>query len=164
MTELPVVDQPARRSGALLDYLARRMRTAGQAVLEPLGLRPRHLLALTVLRDRGASSQQHLAEVLDIDSTNLVGLLNDLESDGLVQRRRSVQDRRRHDVVLTGAGRERLAAAELRLGATEDLVFAALSADEREQLYELLYRAVGGLAQVGGDGLPDPCGPDDSAC
>src|ERR1700679_2189960 len=113
MTELPVVDQPPRRSGPRLDCLARRRRTAGQAVLEPLGLRPRHLLALTVLRDHGASGQQHLAEVLDIDRTNLVLLLNELERERLVERRRSEEDRRRHVVELTTTGRELLARAEM---------------------------------------------------
>jgi MarR family transcriptional regulator, lower aerobic nicotinate degradation pathway regulator len=146
MTELPVVEQPPQHSGALLDYLARRMRSAGVEVLEPLGLRPRHLIALTVLRDHGASSQTHLADVLDIDRTNLVGLLNDLEDAGLVERRRSTQDRRRHDVVLTDAGRRRLAQAEMRLSATEDLVLGALSLPERETLHELLARAAEGLA------------------
>ena len=153
MTELPVVEQPAHHCGALLDYLARRMRSAGLEVLKPLGLRSRHLLALTVLRDHGASSQIHLAEILDIDRTNLVGLLNELEQAGLVQRHRSAQDRRRHDVVLTDPGRERLAQAEIRLGVTEDVVLAALSRPERETLYGLLARATEGLAG------PSPAGP-----
>ncbi|HEY3774774.1 MAG TPA: MarR family winged helix-turn-helix transcriptional regulator [Solirubrobacteraceae bacterium] len=146
MTELPVVEQPPQHSGALLDYLARRMRSAGVDVLEPLGLRPRHLITLTVLRDHGASSQSHLAEVLDIDRTNLVGLLNELEDARLVERRRSTRDRRRHDVMLTEAGRRALAQAEMRLGATEDMVLAALSPQERETLHHLLVRAAEGLA------------------
>jgi DNA-binding MarR family transcriptional regulator len=153
MADLPVVEQPAHHCAALLDYLARRMRTAGLEVLAPLGLRSRHVLTLTVLRDHGASSQIHLAEVLDIDRTNLVGLLNELEHDGLIERRRSAQDRRRHDVVLTATGRERLAAAELRLGVAEDVVLAALSTEQREELYALLARATGGLA-----------GPNAGAC
>ena len=53
---LPVVTQPTHRSGALLDHLARRMRLRTEAVLAPLGLRPRHLVALTVLRHLGLDS------------------------------------------------------------------------------------------------------------
>ena len=155
MTDLPVVEQPVHRSGALLDYLARRMRSAGQAVIEPLGLRSRHLIALTVLRDHGASSQIHLAESLDVDRTNLVGLLNDLESAGLVERRRSTEDRRRHDVELTTVGRERLAQAEMRLGAVEDVVLAGLDRGQRETLHALLAQAAGDLID-GGQCLGDP--------
>ena len=42
-------ETPEHRSGALLDHLARRMRLRSESVLAPLGLRPRHLVALTVL-------------------------------------------------------------------------------------------------------------------
>jgi DNA-binding MarR family transcriptional regulator len=146
VAELPVVEQPSHRCGALLDFLARRMRTVGVQTLEPFGMRPRHLLALTVLRDHGASGQQHLAEVLDIDRTNLVLLLNELEREQLVERRRSEEDRRRHVVELTTAGRELLARAEMALGATEEIVLGALDRQEREALYKLLARAVDGLA------------------
>ena len=45
------------------------MRLRTEAVLAPLGLRPRHLVALTVLRDRGGSTQQALAATLEMDGT-----------------------------------------------------------------------------------------------
>src|SRR5207248_11474822 len=123
---LPVVDQPLHRSGALLDHLARRMRLCAESVLAPLGLRPRHLVALTVLRERGECSQQALSTTLQMDGTNVVGLLNELEADDLIERRRSPQDRRRHVVELTDAGVRLLAKAEFALAAAEDEVLAAL--------------------------------------
>jgi MarR family transcriptional regulator, lower aerobic nicotinate degradation pathway regulator len=144
MPELPVVSQPVHRCAALLDHLSRRTRALGEEVLEPLGLRPRHLLTLTILRDHGGS-QQALAEVLHIDRTNLVGLLNELEDNGLIERRRSPEDRRRHVVELTTAGHETLARAEMALAAAEDVVFGALSTGERERLYQLLQKASSGL-------------------
>ncbi|MDG4793590.1 MarR family winged helix-turn-helix transcriptional regulator [Micromonospora sp. WMMD1082] len=133
--------QTERRSGALLDYLARRMRLRSESVLAPLGLRPRHLVALTVLRDAGDTSQQGLASTLQIDSTNIVGLLNDLETAGLVERRRSPEDRRRHVVSLTAAGVTRLDEAECALAGVEDEVLGALDQAERDTLYDLLRRA-----------------------
>jgi DNA-binding MarR family transcriptional regulator len=141
ITELPVISQPMRRSAALLDLLSRRMRAAGEKGLSTVGIRPRHLLALTILRDRGESSQADLAGTLLLDRTNLVGLLNDLENDGLIERRRSPEDRRRHTVVLTGDGRELLARAEFVLAAAEDIVLANLTAKQRDTLYELLAKA-----------------------
>ena len=130
-----------RRSGALLDLLSRRMRAVGESALQSQGLRPRHLLTMTVLRDSGESSQADLAGTLQLDRTNLVGLLNELENDGLIERRRSPEDRRRHTVVLTDEGRERLARAEFALAAAEDIVLANLSAKQRDTLYELLAKA-----------------------
>src|SRR6202021_2048700 len=122
MASQPVVSQPVHRSGALLDHLARRMRLRSEAVLAPLGLRPRHLVALTVLRDRGGSTQQALAATLEMDGTNIVGLLNDLEAKNLIERRRSPEDRRRHMVELTDAGAKQLAKVEFALSSVKDEV------------------------------------------
>ena len=111
-----------RRVGPLLDLLTRRMYAFGEAALRSVDLRPRHLLAMTVLRDFGESAQADLAGTLRLDRTNLVGLLNELEAEGLIERRRSPEDRRRHTVVLTDTGRERLARAEFAMSAAEDIV------------------------------------------
>jgi len=141
-----MVSAPAttHRSSALLDHLARLTRMRSEAALAPLGLRPRHLIALTLLRDHGPETQQALASALHIDPTNLVGLLNELETDGLVARRRSSEDRRRHIVELTARGARRLTRAEVGLAAAEDEVLGGLDADERETLYRLLARATSG--------------------
>ncbi|GGR64426.1 MarR family transcriptional regulator [Micromonospora fulviviridis] len=143
MAAVPV-EESEHRSGPLLDHLARRMRLRSESVLAPLGLRPRHLVALTVLRDSEGMSQQGLAGTLQIDGTNVVGLLNDLEAEGLVERRRSPEDRRRHVVSLTGAGAKRLREAECALAVAEDEVLGALEPAERDTLYELLRRASSG--------------------
>lgn len=148
MTSLPVVNQPAHRSGALLDHLARRMRLRAESVLAPLGLRPRHLVALTVLRERGECSQQALSTTLEMDGTNIVGLLNELEAEKLIERRRSPEDRRRHVVELTDTGIALLAKAEFALAAAEDEVLAALDATQRETLYSLLQQATSGDAVI----------------
>jgi DNA-binding MarR family transcriptional regulator len=141
MTSLPVVNQPPHRCGALLDHLTRRMRLRSESVLAPLGLRPRHLLVLTVLRDRRGSTQQDLATTLEMDSTNIVGLLNHLETKNLIERRRSPADRRRHVVELTDVGVKLLVKAECALAAVEDEVLSALDRVQRETLYSLLQQA-----------------------
>jgi DNA-binding MarR family transcriptional regulator len=149
------------------------MRVRSEAVLGPLGMRPRHLVALTVIRDAGEPGQQDLAGYLRMDRTNLVGLLNELEGDGLIERRRSAADRRRHTVGLTEAGRRRLAEAEFALGAAEGEVLAALSVDQRNALHDLLSQAlVAGDAACAapgdeGTGAGDGGGcvaPGDGAC
>jgi len=141
-----VIDQPARRVGALLDQVGRQLRQHSLPALDSLGIRPRHLLTLTVLRDRGGSSQADLAGLLQIDRTNLVGLLNELEVAGWIERRRSPEDRRRHLVELTSAGSELLSKAEFALAFVEDHVFGALDNEQRETLYELLQLAARGEA------------------
>jgi DNA-binding MarR family transcriptional regulator len=146
VVSLPVVNQPVHRSGALLDHLARRMRLRAESVLAPLGLRPRHLLTLTVLRDRAGCSQQALSATLEMDGTNIVGLLNELEAEKLIERRRSPEDRRRHVVELTDAGAQILAKAEFALAAAENEVLGALDDEQRETLYGLLQLASTGVS------------------
>jgi DNA-binding MarR family transcriptional regulator len=141
VASLPVDDPSAHRSGALLDHLARRIRLRAESVLAPLGLRPRHLVALTVLRGNGGCSQQALATMLEMDGTNVVGLLNELEAEALIERRRSPEDRRRHVVELTDAGVDRLCAAECALAVVENEVLGGLDATQRETLYRLLEQA-----------------------
>ncbi|MFF0366967.1 MarR family winged helix-turn-helix transcriptional regulator [Micromonospora sp. NPDC005087] len=138
------LDPSEHRSGPLLDHLARRMRLRSESVLTPLSLRPRHLVALTVLRDGGGTSQQALASTLSMDGTNIVGLLNDLEAMQLIERRRSPEDRRRHVVEITEDGAKRLSEAECALASAENEVLGALEAAERETLYQLLRRAASG--------------------
>jgi DNA-binding MarR family transcriptional regulator len=133
--------QTRHRSSALLDHLARLMHVRAESALAPLRLRPRHLVVLTVLRDQGSPTQQVLAAALQTDRTNLIGLLNELETDGLILRRRSSEDRRRHFVELTGEGTERLGEAEAALAEAENDVLGALDADQRETLYQLLAQA-----------------------
>src|SRR5258707_13600996 len=96
MTFQPVVSPPVHRSGALLDHLARRMRLRAESVLAPLGLRPRHLVALTVLRGRDGITQQAPSSTLGMDGPNAVGLLNEPEAQDLIERPRSPADRPRH--------------------------------------------------------------------
>lgn len=146
MASPPVHDQSAHRCGPLLDHLARRIRLRSESVLAPLGLRPRHLIALTLLRDVGGCSQQALTQTLEMDGTNVVGLLNDLEADGLIARRRSPEDRRRHVVELTDVGRKQLAKAERALAEAEGEVLRALDDKQLRHLYALLLQASGGRA------------------
>jgi len=146
MDQLPIVLQPRGHSGPLLELVARRIRAEAESEVESFDLRPRHVIALTLLDLVGEQSQSDLAEALRVDRTNLVGLLNELEAEGLILRRRAPQDRRRHIVELTPAGEERLGDAEKAIGAAEDEVLGALSDRQREQLFELLQQASAGRA------------------
>lgn len=131
-------------SAALLGHLARLARVHTEASLDQLGLRSRHLVALTVLREHAPATQQALAAALAIDRTNLVGLLNELERDGYVERRRSSEDRRRHIVELTPAGEQALQSAERATAQAEAELFHGLDEQERATLHTLLQRAAAG--------------------
>ena len=127
----------------LLEHLARVGRRAAEASMSPGGLRTRHLIALKLLCDQGPANQQELADALSLDPSNVVGLLNELEERELITRRRDRTDRRRHIVEMSPLGQDELTLAYARLNSVEDDLLSALSAEERDTLYNLLVRAVG---------------------
>jgi DNA-binding MarR family transcriptional regulator len=127
----------------LLEHLVRVARRSAEASMLPGGLRPRHLIALKLLSERGPVSQQGLADALSLDPSNVVGLLNELEERELITRRRDTVDRRRHIVDLSPLGDKELDHAYSGLSIIEDDLLRTLTADERATLYELLVRAVG---------------------
>jgi DNA-binding MarR family transcriptional regulator len=131
----------AARSTVLITRLARAMRRQFEQAVAPLGLRARHLVALTHLKDHGPSAQQTLIEVLGLDASNLVALLNELEDADLIVRRRDRADRRRGIIELSAGGERALEAVDRALEAVDDVVLASLSFEERATLNDLLARA-----------------------
>jgi len=109
---------------------------------ELLGMHLRHLMALSYVRDHDGGPQQELAEALCMDANNVVLLLNELEELGWISRQRDPQDRRRHLVSLTAAGRRALLAAEGAQETVEADVLRGLEPAERAILHELLARAL----------------------
>jgi len=137
--------------------VGRQLRARSEPVLDALGLRPRHLVTLTVLRNTGGMSQTDLADTIRIDRTNLVGLLNELETSGWIERRRSPEDRRRHIVELTTAGHEILSRAEFALAAAEDEVLSALDGSQRAALHDLLQEVVRDASCTEPSAVRDAC-------
>ncbi len=124
-------------AGMLLVKIGRAAERWYTEELKPTGLTPRHLGVLFEVRAR-PTSQQALIDSIGVDASKLVGLLNDLEADGLIVRRRDPEDRRRHIVEVSKEGRARLAAAEHAAGKVEERLFAGLDEEQRKQLHALL--------------------------
>jgi len=102
------------------------------------GLRPRHVQVLMQLDEAGSASQQDLLERLGLDPSALVGLLNDLEGDGLVERVRDPQDRRRHIVTLSDAGKNSIQLMHESLASVHDELFGSLNARDLGVLRRVL--------------------------
>jgi DNA-binding MarR family transcriptional regulator len=128
------------RVGYLLFRLGRTQ--AGQFVeaLEPLGLRPKHFALMNLADLSEGSSQQELGRKLGLDSSGLVSVIDYLEAQGLVERRRDATDRRRYAIHLTRAGRTKLSRALEAVKLRADELLAPLSQDERQTLHDLLAR------------------------
>ena len=124
----------------LIARLARAVRKRFELTLTPLGLRQRHVVALSYLRGHGPTAQQMLADQLCMDASSTVCLLNELEDNDLVVRARDRSDRRRALIELSPQGERALCEVDRVLQSVEDEILAGLDTDERAVLRRLLAR------------------------
>jgi DNA-binding MarR family transcriptional regulator len=108
--------------------------------IAPLGVEPRHVGMLTRLAANEGKAQQVIGDLIGLNPTQMVFLVDELESRGFVQRRRNPADRRSYALYLTDTGRDMLAKVQAAGEAHQARLGSSLSADEREQLSALLRR------------------------
>ena len=126
-------------AGMLLVKIGRFAERWFAEALKPSELTPKHVGVLLQVRAQ-PTSQQALIESVGVDPSKLVGLLNDLEAEGLIVRRRDPTDRRRHIVELSKEGQTQVAAAERAVAKVEERLFAGIDDEERAQLRRMLAR------------------------
>ena len=126
--------------GALSARVTRRLIDAERPLLAAHGLSMWAYIALSYLARQPAGTQLALAEGIRYDKTRLIGLLDELERDGLITRKPDPTDRRARTVNLTPAGKKRHAAAQADVRAMEDEFLGDLSATERDRLLRVLAR------------------------
>jgi len=124
----------------LLKRLGFAAKERSLASYEEIGLHPYHHAILLVVDEGSSETQGAIADRLGYDRGQLVGLLDELEDGGLVERRRDPEDRRRHIVRLTPEGKQTLRKVRALARQIEDDFLAPLSDKERAQLHALLLR------------------------
>jgi MarR family transcriptional regulator, lower aerobic nicotinate degradation pathway regulator len=129
-----LVDSPA----FLLGYLGFGTKAFAIDAFERAGANLHDLGTLALLDEGRRDTQAEIADALGLDRGQLVGVLDDLEAKGLVERHRDPKDRRRHMVRLTRAGKRRLAKLRTVLQSVEDEILRPLDARDRATLRQLL--------------------------
>jgi DNA-binding MarR family transcriptional regulator len=123
--------------------------------LAPLGLEPRQFGMLTRLAANEGTSQQAIGELIGLNPTRMVFLVDELEKQGLVERRRNPDDRRSYALYLTDQGRAKLSEARRVSIGHDREIGASLTGAQRRELAALL-RQVADEQGISGDSLPGP--------
>jgi DNA-binding MarR family transcriptional regulator len=132
----------AEFAGQLFFRLWRASHERTAEALESVGLTPPLFALLNVLGARRGAIQQEIGQLMGIDPSTMVSLIDQLESAGLAKRRTHPKDRRAREVSITPKGRRALERARGLAKRVEDDVLRGLSAAERGQLLTLLRRAL----------------------
>ncbi len=155
------------RCGYLIARAHELMFHRATAALVPLGLSPRDFGLLTALAMAQPCSQQRLAAIMGVSAPAVLAFIDELESAGLVSRRRNEADRRAYDLTLTDQGaavldKAREVALDLQAGIAQTLGEVA-DEDLRDLLAKVIMvgpfseQAADDLAvDRGSDLLPDP--------
>jgi DNA-binding MarR family transcriptional regulator len=125
-------------SAFLLKRLGWLIKDRSHDALESTGLTPQHHAVLSLLDEGTRETQGEIADTLGYDRSHLVGLLDELEDKGFVERQRDRGDRRRQLVSLTPAGKDMLGELRMIAKRVEKEFLAPLDAEEKRTLHALL--------------------------
>lgn len=115
------------------------------------GARGYHYRVLAALEDLGPASQATVGRRAEMDRSDVVATLNELEADDLVERAPDPDDGRRKVVTITAAGKRRLKLLDAVVADVQAKLLAPLSSDERARLISLLGRIAAPEPEVGRD-------------
>ena len=124
----------------LLYRAAEQSHSLANDMLARIELNARQVGILTLVIEREPMTQKALGDMLRIDRTTMVTLIDDLERKGFVVRQRHPRDRRAFLVWPTEPGREVKVEAIAILDEQQRRFLAPLMAAERHQLGALLKR------------------------
>jgi DNA-binding MarR family transcriptional regulator len=127
-------DELAMRVWFRLIRLEARMQVAITERLREIGLSVPQCDVLTTLTEQEGVSQQVLARRLYVTKGNISGLLDRLETAGLVERRSTQADRRQYEIYLTPVGRD---AAEKAIALQRAYIGSTFGRMDAGQLAEL---------------------------
>lgn len=130
-----------------LERLRRRTRDEVEAALGQRGLTLREYWVLTCLTTSHASSQSALCEVLAIDASDMVRLIDSLENRQWVKRERDPKDRRRQIVTSTKKGRNNQKNLLVLVREAEDRALDESTSKQLKHLRKLAQSIIGAPAE-----------------
>jgi DNA-binding MarR family transcriptional regulator len=131
-TARPSAESPRRDLAAMVVPLARALVAAEEPVLRAHRVSMWGYVVLTALTEQPVRTQAALAQAIGADKSRIIGVLDELQERGLIQRRPDPADRRVHLLSLTeSGGRLRESVREAIQRQEEDRVLSVLPAADR---------------------------------
>jgi|tagenome__1003787_1003787.scaffolds.fasta_scaffold20931678_3 DNA-binding MarR family transcriptional regulator len=136
----PLAEQPVGQLFALAARLSGSMwvRLLG----EHLGIGWTAFNVLSQLDAADGQTTKDIAQASMVAPSTLTGVVDTLEKDGLIERRRSDTDRRVIRLHLTGTGRQRLSGSAAKLATEFDELFDHVDADDEPVIRRFLLAAI----------------------
>ncbi len=110
-----------------------------------------HHVVLAAVADLGPLAQAELGRSVLLDPKDMVGVLNDLQADGFVDRAPDPKDRRKNAITITAEGKRLLTRCTRAAERANGELLAPLSTDERARFLEMLTR-ISGVTEEGAPG------------
>jgi MarR family transcriptional regulator for hemolysin len=127
-----------RRLGFLMHDVSRLRRIVFDEFMKPLGATRSQWWVLAYLSRHDGMIQSDLANVLDLGKAALGGLVDRLESSGLIERRPDGTDRRVKRVYLSSKGSQTVKEMRIRSHEMSERILEDLSRDQRQSLADML--------------------------
>lgn len=137
--------------------LARSHRAKAASMLADIGLFPGQEILLMQLAEKDGKPQKSLCESIGLDHSTVAKSVARLERDGLIERRKCVEDGRVSQVHLTRKGREMTEAIARVWAELERQTVEGLTAEEQRQLRETARKIVRNTASATAPEATDAC-------
>lgn len=126
----------------------RKMRTLFDARAKEQGLTMSRARLLVALAREDGQTQTQLAQYLDVEQPSIVGLVDALEKQGMVERRNDDPDRRTRNIFLTAAAREEAGALLAYVAGLRAEFLRGIPSDDLRATTDVLDRILANFAEI----------------
>jgi MarR family transcriptional regulator, transcriptional regulator for hemolysin len=123
-----------------MEYVFESWYVRYEAAVAEVGLSVNGLKVLIVLHEEGSTTQTQLVQLMGIDKSTMVSIVDELEDSGFVERRRAKHDRRTVPIHVTAAGEVAAGKAAKVTDDSNSSVFAGFTDAERAEFTRYLSR------------------------
>jgi DNA-binding MarR family transcriptional regulator len=135
---MAIMDGGRQDLAAMIAPLQRALIAAELPVLRAHGLSMWGYVVLNAVDGEPVRTQAALAEFIGADKSRIIGVLDELEDNGLLARTRDPADRRARFVAITDEGRSKRRAVQVDIQRAEERLLAELPPADREAFLRAL--------------------------